>query len=279
MYKKNTGTHANFPQARTFESVPFMSASNPNGVTGVIVTWSKNADTFFARVIGVNSVGADAKSGAQLGSMSSVRPQSAQGSNGPRLWPLTIMQDTIDVNGNTSLYNFGTGYGPGNWGLLCFTAGACGQNEISDWLQNGYDGSNMHLAPTMGGNFQSYDTFPVGSNGQGGDNGVWVDARTGNGISSACTILDQASAQHWHVAIPITAPDPQGNASNGAGGTNLRYHIVAIAVFEVTSNDCHGSHNSITGHFIGYGWNSSWTTWEENLDPAITTGQTVLRLR
>jgi hypothetical protein len=278
-YIKADGTQTNYQQVGSFESVPFMSASNTNGVTGVMVTWSKQADTYFARVLGINKVGADAKSGAQLGSMSAVRPQSAQGSSGPRLWPLTIMMDTVNVNGSTNLYDFDTGYGPGNWGLLCFTAASCGQSEISDWLRNGYDGSNMNLAPTMGGNFQSYNSFPIGNNGQGGGTGVWVDARTGNGISSACTILNQASAEHWQVAIPITAPDAQGHATNNAGGTNLRYHIVAIAVFEVTANDCHGSANNIQGRFIGYSWNSSWTTWEENLDPAIETGQTVLRLR
>jgi hypothetical protein len=280
-YIKADGTQANYQQVGSFESVPFMSASNTNGVTGVMVTWSKQASTYFARIIGVNSIGADAKSGAQLGSMSAVRPQSAQGSNGPRLWPLTIMQDTVNVNGGTtSLYNFNTGYGPGNWGVLCYTSGSCGTSEVTNWLRNGYDGNNMNLSPTMNGNFQSYNTFPVGNNGQGGGTGVWVDARTGNGVvSSTCDVLDDAVAEHWQVAIPITAPDAQGNATNNAGGTNLRYHIVAIAVFEVTAHDCGGNHNSISGRFIGYGWNSSWTTWEENLDPAITTGQTVLRLR
>ena len=80
------------------QSIPFAGSQGPgsNGAAGIWVGSTAQAATYFARVIGVNQVKADAHATAQMGGMQGITHAVNAGGNGPALWPLTIMTDTIN---------------------------------------------------------------------------------------------------------------------------------------------------------------------------------------
>jgi hypothetical protein len=282
--------------------VPFQSASSPNGVIGIEVKFRVRSNPGRTPVPG--DPGVQIYTGAAratLGSLHEILRHVPVGGGftptptpvGPapnrqrlplyddqiRLWPVAIMQSNLLVNGTTSLYTLNETLAPGNWAAICYEP-VCSNSQIQQWGQDGYDVSlgALSLAPTMNAPFAPYATYPVAWNGQGGGTGVWQDAATGNGaISALCPTLITAAAEQWKVFVPIVAPDAGGNATNNQAGSNLRYHIAAVALFEVAAASCPGTTNTISGRFLGYGWDAQYATGIPDLGPALSHAQTVLQ--
>jgi hypothetical protein len=262
------------------QSIPFAGSQGPgsNGAAGIWVGSTAQAATYFARVIGVNQVKADAHATAQMGGTQGIRAVQT-GPNGPALWPLTIFSDSIsyDPQRLTTLYDFSDNYVPGNWGALCFT-GNCGESQVNEWLTNGFDpstGTTVQLEDGQGnvGSTMTYNYYPVGWDGtHPSSRGVWQPVKTGNGISNSCPIIRAAAATRRHVFIPISDRD------NNSTGNNERFHVVNVAEFEIQQATCPGNQNTIRGKFLGFNWTPSSGVWKTDVWTAVVNGQTLLRL-
>jgi hypothetical protein len=272
---KSDGTRYGTNQIGAFESLPFATDTNPNGVAGVWVEATRYEDTTFARIVGWNKVSADAKAGARLGSASAYVGNQSESSSGPLLWPITLMQEDINLapGQSTTIFSHNNSYAPGNWGLLCFTGGACNAQELRDQFVHGFNPSTGGLQyGSTPGSYQSHNSIPLTGNG------IWLDGQTGVGsIQSWCDEMEAAGDAHRIVAFPITAPDPATGQASTGNGTNASYHIITIATFELqpTTSCSPASSAHIDGRFIGYGWDASTVTWTTGLGGATSTGQVV----
>jgi hypothetical protein len=262
------------------QSIPFAGSQGPgsNGAAGIWVGSTAQAATYFARVIGVNQVKADAHATAQMGGTQGIRAVQT-GPTGPVLWPLTIFSDSIsyDPQRLTTLYDFSDNYVPGNWGLLCFQH-PCGQDRVNTWLRNGFDpstGTDLITEASNGsqGSDERLNYYPVGWDGANpSSRGVWQPVKTGNGISSACDIIKDAATVRRHVFIPISDRD------NNSQGDGELFHVVNVAEFEIQQANCTGSHNGVQGKFLGFNWTPSSGVWKTDVWTAVVNGQTLLRL-
>jgi hypothetical protein len=284
---QNGQVYAGSPQVGGTQSVPFYGGYAPGsaGVQGLTVNTSATAGTYFARLIGQPTVSAAAASDASIkgveGIVHASDPTQSGGDTAPRLWPLVIFANTVNVNGGlTSLYDFDTGYSPGNWGELCFHSTNCGQSAVNDQYANGFDpatgtqiaedtGAATSEGATSPGTEHNIPWLPLGWDSVNHNTrGVWINAKTGNSASSAChSTFATAAANHWTVLIPIADYD------NARNGSNAEYHVINVAAFKIQSITCPGSHNSITGNFVGWGWGTGDVKWSNDLNNARQNGQ------
>jgi len=273
------------------QSVPFASgdADGSPGVQGVAVETVATADTYFARIIGQNHVSAEAKSGAFMVSASALvnaNTTTDLSSTPGRLWPITITKDQVNQNGgSTTLYEFGAKgiQGPGNWGALCFNGDNCGNTDIKDWYDHGFNpatGTRIHEdvtgscgQPSCIGTGHDIKELPLGKDDYNPNStGVWINAHTGNSTSASCSTLKTAARDNWVVLIPIM------DYSNNGNGSNMQYHIINVAAFKITAADCPGNANSITGSFIGWGWDAAQVKFGTDLSKAKKGGGVGVRL-
>jgi len=263
------------------ESVRFASSAGNDGAAGVFVQVDSAAETYFARVIGVNNVRAGATGGALIGSPNEITGDTQAG-GGPAIWPITIYTTTLHYSGSTVLYDFNNRFSPGNWGLLCFDGGNCGNNKVKDWFDNGFNPANGTFGSLEAngggvGTGVNYHFFPLGWDGtRAGTTGFWTNVHTGNAMSASCDVIQHAGDTHRHVGIPVSDRD------NGGNGSNLLYHVVNIAIFEVTyptSHDrCGGNANEIHGNFVGFGIPSGSANWTKDLGKSVINGITTVRM-
>ncbi|HMA33839.1 MAG TPA: Tad domain-containing protein [Chloroflexia bacterium] len=260
-----------------FTSVEFAGGSGTGspGAAGLWVKTTASSGTYFARIIGVNNVSSDAHAGQIMGSAGSMFNQSGTGQNGVKLWPMTINVGTLNFHGGqTSIYNFDQGTGPGNWDLIAFKGYSGGQNLVDQQVVNGFDPSTgMVIQPEVPGTRApgadtTINTFPIGNDGNPNDGslGFWSQPKPGNGVSSVCSTLQQAAAEHWRVGIPLN------DGTNGEPGRNIRYHVVNVAIFEIQHATCPGGANSISGQFITFGVGGSSASWSWDLHRVILNG-------
>jgi putative Flp pilus-assembly TadE/G-like protein len=278
-------------------TVPFSYAGS-DGAAGVYVKTVARADTYFARLIGWNSVSADANGSAAMQSVAGIAPQGGPaGGPGPILWPITIFGSTINVNGGpTQLFDFSTTYGSGSWGKLClgpgFNAaglGNCSGQDITTWLENGFAPSannkiggwaerltDPNRSP---GEVKYYDYMPLGWDGANANStGLWMRTETGNIGQQDCLAMQRAGDAHQVVFIPISdrVNDPNGN--------NLAYHVVNVAAFRVlhplSGESCNGNNAHLQGQFLGYGWSAGQARAAAGtgLSAALKNGMTVVNM-
>jgi len=255
-------------QVGALTSVPFADGQN-NGAQGLYIVTTASSETYFARVVGISRVTADANTTAMMGSVSSITRNASHGRTSGKLWPITIFSDTIHAapGQTTSLYDFDDKYGPGNWGIVCYQGVHCGNDDVKEQFLNGFDPSTgvdlfkevQNGGPTSVGDDAHYNFYPVGNDGDSSHSawstGVWQPVHTGNPVSASCDTLQTAAAEHWQVFMPIS------NRDNGGNGANNRFHVINIAGFIIQSVDCPGNANKIVGTFTGYGWSASNTSW------------------
>ena len=276
--------------------VPFSYAGS-DGVAGVYVKTVARADTYFARLIGWNSVSADANGSAAMQSVSGIAPQGGPaGGPGPILWPVTIYTSTINVGGVTQLFDFDVTYGPGSWGKLCLgpgynaaQLGNCSGQNITEWLRNGFSPSSTNQIggwteqlrdPNRGqGVVKYYDFMPLGWDGtQAGSTGLWMRTETGNMGQQDCLAMQAAGDVGQTVFIPIS------DRSNGETGNNLAYHVVNVAAFKVlhplSGERCNGNETHLQGQFLGFGWaaGQARTAAGTGLSGALKNGMTVVNM-
>jgi hypothetical protein len=284
------------------QAFPFASGASPDayGVQGVAVQTQSSSGTYFARLIGQNTVTAGATgSGAlrapvSLDNLSKPVPPPGNGNPSPpdsstagRLWPLVVMKDklntSLQMGTSTTLYAFGNTYTPGNWGELCYDDDNCGQKDTNNWYKDGFNpatgtmlahdvGTSPNTTPGVHG---KQNFLPLGWDGWDHNTaGTWINAKTGNGVSSEChDVFPTAVSQHWTVLIPIADYD------NNANGSKLMYHVINVAAFRIESITCPGNNNAITGKFVGYGFSAGQASWTNNLNNAVKTGEVGLALR
>jgi Flp pilus assembly protein TadG len=189
--------------------------SIPVGATGVTVTATIQAETFFAGLFGIDDLTTTARSGARYGGV-------AEMTTG--VYPIAVEWENFQYGQS---YNIWAGGGPGNFG----------------WL--GWDGCTntpcLCTSLTPPGNSENY-VNPYDSDDDVLSIGDWVQGSTGKKNASCVrSKLDN----FINNATPITIvvwDQAQGS------GSNLNYHIAGFAVFIVESYNLPS--NRITGHFI-----------------------------
>jgi len=292
--------------------VPFAGGdgAGASGAAGIWVSTTSSAGTYFARIIGVDTVTSDAHAGARIGGAFGIHPipqlANAGGPDGiPNLWPITVfMTPTVNLDPNltVTLHSDVNTTAPSNWAWadLKFTADPttngtpCSTNSVKDFycfLQRGYGPSTVtpfqgfeelqdlthNPGPALQGARQL--NVPVGSDGiqSGGhtSTGVWIEGtnRIQMNIPLNRLALQRAVSptNHMNWFLPI---------SNRVVVQNNRtyYHIVDVAAFNPSQQHCCGNPNDIVGNFFGYGWPSGYATYSNDLHRAVIDGQTVIQL-
>jgi len=271
-------------------SVPFAdgnSAGSP-GAAGVLVSTTSSSDTYFARLVGVNKVSADARGSAQLGHPGDVTDAA--------IWPIAMWKDYVaaTISGSAQMYEFkpsgSSTFGPGNFGDVQWSnsngnSHNCVNNPDSFdcMMLNGYNPGNaatplVAFQELPNGNPSSQrltptNRIPLGWDGtHTNSTGFWVGTQTGNRLSSYNNSdIQNDVASHRKVFIPVI-DRAQGN------GNNTQFHVITLAAYEITAADCCGNANSITGKFIGYGWGAGQADWQQGLAKSVIDGQVIIRL-
>jgi len=286
-----------------FQTVNFMDPNNLQGLTGIWIKTTATSPTYIARLIGQNKVQSDAHAGGRLESATSLTgPQAA------RIWPLGFPVDRLPgPGGSTQIYHNGPGggTGPGNWFEIDFYgsgnsrgSGDC-HATLGDWFDHGFNpGCGLDQAQEVrplhqpihhgdypdNNDYNMIPNFPLGNDGSvcngapcSGTTGVWVYGQSGvGGVNSSCDILQQAANEHWDVLIPIY--DVTSHELGASGGNNLRYHLIGLGRYTITSLDsCQGQDVSITGTFNGWATSTN-VNGDPNLIPGITLGDVILQI-
>ncbi len=188
--------------------------------------------TLFAKLFGINSVNAAARTvaiyGGAASSVGGLRPvymcqaawDYAQNNFGDATIPVVrFYGETLMVNGNTvNAANSCGNLGPGNWGLadLDNGNGAVGASTVRNWFANGYDGQVIV--------------------------GQWYDAQPGNSINAYSSELSALQNAGTVITIPLYS-QTRGN------GSNAEYRVSSIAGFVITNFQSTGSNRFIEGYF------------------------------
>jgi Flp pilus assembly protein TadG len=136
---------------------------------------------------------------------------------------IRIYGNRVSVNGNTAITDC-PAPDSGNWGFADLrdnASGAPGNNTLSDWWENGYDGT-----VTVGNN---YSTQPG-------------NAISSNGVTNA---IDNLISNRSVITVPLYDTFT-GN------GSNTQVHISGFVGFQITDYDSHASASDryIEGHFV-----------------------------
>jgi Flp pilus assembly protein TadG len=201
----------------------------------ITVTVKRTAPTFFAKVVGLQSVNVGSKGVARADGVSSVRYVApivvhykhpylncTGSSQHPTCNPtLPSPSTTLTLS---DLHQPGGGSGAGSFGLINLNYGDpdgnIGAGTLADWLLHGYDGD----LPT----------------------GQYYSAPSANFNNSQFTgALDQLIKSGTEVLFPVyrllTGP-----------GSNAKYDIIGWVGFVITSYKVNGSSSTITGYFSSY---------------------------
>lgn len=204
----------------------------------VTVVVSRTVSTYFASVIGIPTVPVPARATAGFGV-----PISWQGD----LMPVAVHTSTLVLTGTFQIWDddktdtdLAAGkVADGQRGWLNFNGGSLSNDELKDWVANGYDG-------------------PVSV-------GDWVNGDPGTRASA----LDEMQKVREHTVIIVPIYDTTRPGVNGNGA--LDYHVVAFAALYVERVKDTGNPKLIEGHFVKYVSAQEW-------GPGPDTGVRVVRL-
>ncbi len=300
-------------------TVPFAGGEgrdnpNSNGAAGVWVTTTSSAGTYFARIIGVDQVTADAHAGARIGGASGISPvpqvPNASGVlNQPILWPITVvMTGSTNYSTQDPTILYGNPNSTRNWADLSYTASETNgagcdarHDDFTCFMENGFKPSDetpfrgfaelQHNSPPLSigdpdlaaGPVQNHRIIPLGSDGVAAPNhnstGIWIAGTPGNQVASTGGANSNANKVELNFASLGNWPVfvPISDRSIVIGG-QYYYHVTDVAVFEISAQHCCTHTDDITGIFRGYGWAAGNATYSNRLDKAVIDGQTVIQL-
>ncbi len=262
--------------------IPFASGSGTNsyGAAGLWAETTSTAGTYFARIIGINSVTADAHAGIRMGSAGAIapvpQPKNAGANLGqPILWPMTLVTPTMvfTTQINTTLFSLNSLNGVGidqatrtsNWANLSYNAAAtdgtdCRQNatNINDFscflfrgftpsdvtLFEGYADQGVNQPP--GARVPDQHNIPLGSDGVPGDinaTGIWIKGTSTQRPVPLPTIPNNyldVQAIQQAGAFQWSVLIPVSDAVYTANNGQKYYHVVDAVAYKITSQHCCG---------------------------------------
>jgi len=293
-------------------TVPLAGSNGPGspGAAGVWVATTSSSPTYFARILGIENVSADAHSSAQIGNPeSAVWPAQLpdQSGNLPALivWPLVIQRDDLaSFNGTLDIWNFDKP----NWGsddarfdVLNYSRDTNTQNQscrTGHWvdmrcqLTRGYNAANSETpfrgfednGGAPGNALPDMQKVPLGSDSVNQNSrGVWVQADTQNRLFSAWAVTWQNTLNfHWTLLMPV--------ADIKTSGSSPKYRVVNMAAVKIISgercvaetNNCNlgGTPLPNTAHFRVQFKTGEWNTgrgdFGNDIYKSVQNGQFVL---
>jgi hypothetical protein len=298
-------------------SVPLAGGQGPGspGAAGIWVQTTSSSGTYFARILGINSVSADAHSAAQIGNPeSAVWPPQQQDESGnlPTLivWPITIIMDPQSIqsfNGTMDIYNFDSvAYGPATFDVLDYAQTgsgnqACRTGHMADMrcmLQQGFNAANTDTplkaylddqgGTRAGARLPDLQKMPLGSDGVNqNSHGVWIqsDSQYNRVFTTAGwnAIVQNALNFHWTMLLPISD-------HKDATGSVPKYRVVNMAAVKILLGEQCTSSNSYCGsgeagtnrahfrvQFKPGEWNTARADSGDQIYKSIQNGQFVLQ--
>ena len=185
----------------------------PTGAQGIRVTTNKSSDTFFMRLVGINTIDVSAPGTA-------LTSQLLDGSPAGVLLPMAIYDADYEPG---TLYTLQDGMiGPGNFGWLSWN-GSQAMNDLATWVCTP---SNPEIP-----------SWPAHFDGQVGE-------KNGQSTAGMRDCMDDLIENATTVLIPMW------DQANGQG-SNLEYNLVGLAAFRLTAYS-EPLLNSISGEFIDF---------------------------
>jgi hypothetical protein len=185
----------------------------PTGAQGTRVTTSKSSETFFMRLVGIDTVDVSAPGTALTSQLLDGSPEGV-------LLPMAIYDADYEPG---TLYSLQDGMiGPGNFGWLSWD-GSQSMADLSTWVCTP---SNPEIP-----------SWPAQFDGQVGE-------KNGESISGMQDCMDDLIENGTTVLIPLW------DQANGQG-SNLEYNLVGLAAFRLTDYS-EPLLNSISGEFIDF---------------------------
>ena len=298
------------------QTVPFAGGSGPgsDGAAGIWVQSTSSQPTYFARILGINNVTADAHAGAQMGSFSAYSPanlvpDTSGGHDTPILWPLTILTTQTYFSPGSTITLHSNDPATQNWGDLNYinstplsmsNCSATFLNGFGCWLNQGFGPADSRSAPFVGfadngpspGRPPSTWTqipntnpisIPLGSDGgfTPQAKGVWIAGTPGNrslpapGDPMYRTRSRLQNAYTYRWHLLM----PISDASDANGSTPpSHFHVVDLVAVQVMAYHCCSNSDDMTLQVLNYAWNESHATFSSNLYRAAANGQLVNRL-
>jgi Flp pilus assembly protein TadG len=185
----------------------------PTGAQGTRVTTNKSSETFFMRLVGIDTVDVSAPGTALTSQLLDGAPEGV-------LLPMAIYDADYEPG---TLYTLQDGMiGPGNFGWLSWD-GSQAMSDLADWV----------CVPSN----PEIPSWPTYFDGQ-------VGAKTGQAPANMRDCLDDYIENGTTVLIPLW------DQANGQG-SNLEYNLVGLAAFRLTGYD-QPVIKSVTGEFIDF---------------------------
>ncbi len=209
-----------------------------NGIT-VTVRTRHTFPAFFAGIMGLPQMTAQAEAQASFSAISSVR--------GIPLWPMAVHEDNIIQNGfdNPIAMWDSAREGPGNFGWVDFNGGSNPTPEQREWLENGFTpGPDNRVLLFVSGDrhSDSVEAPELNLRQFEGQDYVWILGTPGIRAS-----LESVAAQHIGREVNVLVYD-----ESAGQGNNFRFRIVGFAAFEVQDVDFHGHPKQVEGLFLRY---------------------------
>jgi len=222
-----------------------MTACDPvgNAADGYVsVDAEENIPTSFAQIFGVSAFDTESSSTAQWGAASSATGLRPYGlcTESPAMQaflsdPNTVQTHTIDYT-KSDINDCGTT--TGNWGEIALDRGPGGQNDIKEWVKNGYDGPVQ--AGTVGGTcgnetFACYPPSPGETTGASKEMKDLRDSGIYFGLPMYDTVFGNGANAEFHIVgfVRVRVVDFKFN-----GAESQRYMTLEFAPGIITGTCC-----------------------------------------
>jgi Flp pilus assembly protein TadG len=240
------------------------------GAKGIAVTAHTETDAFLMVIVGWNRIGATASATAYMG----VTTETTEGLG---LLPIGFFTDTTAIDnlvvGQTySIINGSTRRGSGNWGYIDFNGNGNPVPVVNAWIVCGFNPAMdtqeewTQWCPYAGHRYEYRAMGPVMYGRGTGEplagphysrrvdwNSDWWIAGSSGTTNSTCQFFDEIQDELRGKEYLI----PTFDRTNGQGGNNTKFHLVALLWFRITDVDINcrprqgqEAHWSIQGTYI-----------------------------